>query len=126
MQRRRRRYARWETPDLWAGLGPGDPGYRLRPGASGLDPFETWAESGRVLGTLLKSALTGRLGRFPIMSIVVLGGLLQILLPHVVAGWDTTLGVSIFWNGMLLATWLTLLGLLLAFLTRVRRPPDET
>ena len=60
--RRRKRYARWPTFDLYSGLGPGDPGYRLRPGASGFDPVEMYAEYGRVLGNLFSSALRGEGG----------------------------------------------------------------
>ena len=54
---RRRRYRRFQGLDLFRGLGPGDPGYRLRPGASGLDPMESYMEQGRVMGLLLVSLL---------------------------------------------------------------------
>ena len=43
--------------------------------------METYAEYGRVIGTLLKSALTGRVGPFPRLSLAVLGGLLLTFLP---------------------------------------------
>jgi hypothetical protein len=53
---RRRRYRRLvQELDLFRGLGPGDPGYRLRPGASGLDPMESYMEQGRVIGLIIKS-----------------------------------------------------------------------
>lgn len=79
--RKRKRYGRQRQTDLWSNLGPGDPGYRLRPGASGLDPMETYTEGGRVFGLLIKGAVTGRLGPFPLMSLLVLCGLAIILVP---------------------------------------------
>lgn len=51
----RRRVARRVSarPDL----GPGDFGYRVRAGASGLDPFESRLEFGRFQGTMMKLVL---------------------------------------------------------------------
>ena len=69
---RRRRYSRNAEIDLFTGLGPGDPGYRLRPGASGLDPMESYLEQGRVIGLLLKSLLTGGSQPFLLPSLIVL------------------------------------------------------
>jgi magnesium-transporting ATPase (P-type) len=42
-------------PDIWADLGPGDPGYRLRPGRTGFDPFEQTLDQARFEGILLAS-----------------------------------------------------------------------
>jgi hypothetical protein len=56
----RRRYRKRVSQPFALDLGPGDPGYRLRPGASGFDPFETYQETGRVFGLLLRDFLTGR------------------------------------------------------------------
>ncbi|HWC30396.1 MAG TPA: hypothetical protein VG845_09975 [Dehalococcoidia bacterium] len=86
MRRRRRRYARLRPPpDLWADLGPGDPGYRLRPGRTGFDPFETYQEYARVFGMLLKAVIVGDLGRYPLASLVVLFALLHVFF---LAPWD--------------------------------------
>jgi hypothetical protein len=41
-------------------LGPGDFGYRTRPGATGLDPFETRLEMGRFQGTVIAVAFGSR------------------------------------------------------------------
>ncbi|HLG12051.1 MAG TPA: hypothetical protein VI876_09850 [Dehalococcoidia bacterium] len=83
MRRRRKRYARLQAPDLWANLGPGDPGYRLRPGRTGFDPFEQTLEYARVLGILAASALRGRFG-YGLAGFVVLLGLLLMQMEHFV------------------------------------------
>jgi hypothetical protein len=57
----RKRYGRAQPPDLWADSGPGDPGYRLRPGRTGFDPMETYADHGRFYGSLLASLYQPRL-----------------------------------------------------------------
>jgi hypothetical protein len=69
---RKRRDRREQTIDLFSGLGAGDPGYRLRPGASGLDPLEAYDEMGRVTGLVLKSMLDGRSGPFLVPSLFLL------------------------------------------------------
>jgi hypothetical protein len=77
--RRRKRYARLRPPpDLWAHLGPGDPGYRLRPGRTGFDPFEQTLEYSRAVGILASAALRGRSRAYGIPGLVVLLGLLMI------------------------------------------------
>ena len=70
--RRRRRYRRFQGIDLFRGLGPGDPGYRLRPGASGLDPMEAYMEQGRVIGLLLKSLIENPAQVLLLPSLVIL------------------------------------------------------
>jgi hypothetical protein len=83
--RRRRRYARLKPPpDLWADLGPGDPGYRLRPGRTGFDPFETQQEMARSFGLLLKSTLLGRVAAHPMPSLITLLALHIVLVPSLV------------------------------------------
>ena len=57
------------------GHGPGDPGYRTRLGASGLDPLDTWLKLGRVTGLLLKLTLGRRLASFSGLLVVVMVGL---------------------------------------------------
>jgi hypothetical protein len=70
-------------PDLWADLGLGDPGYRLRPGRTGFDPLEMYAEYARTLGTLLRDAVTGKLLSYPMPSVAVVLGLLMWLTPDI-------------------------------------------
>jgi hypothetical protein len=61
--------------DLFRGLGPGDPGYRLRPGASGLDPLEAYMEQGRVIGLILKSLLDNRPNHLIASLLLLLAGM---------------------------------------------------
>jgi hypothetical protein len=55
-----RRYRRRDRDEQSLELGPGDPGYRTRPGASGLDPLATYQEMGRVIGITVSAVLRGR------------------------------------------------------------------
>jgi hypothetical protein len=48
---------------LWADLGPGDPGYRLRPGRTGFDPLEQQQEFARFQGLAYKSIFWNRYTR---------------------------------------------------------------
>jgi hypothetical protein len=113
MKRRRRRYAAGSPPDLWADLGPGDPGYRLRPGMTGFDPVDTYAEYGRVIGLLLKGAVTGRVGPFPKAALFVLAGMLLIFLPSFMGSLDVAVGRSRFWIEVTYATMGGICGLLI-------------
>ena len=76
MQRRRKRYGRRVAPDLWADLGAGDPGYRLRPGRTGFDPFEQTVDEARFYGSLMASLYRPRLqlGSLAILALAVAVG----------------------------------------------------
>ena len=50
----KRKYKRFREPDLFSGVGPADAGYRIRPGQSGLDYFDTNADIGRFLGLIVR------------------------------------------------------------------------
>jgi hypothetical protein len=53
-------------------LGPGDFGFRTRPGATGLDPFETRLEMGRFHGTVIAAAFGSRPIRSPRAALAAL------------------------------------------------------
>ncbi len=92
-----RREPRPEPPDPgidpFKGLGPGDPGYRLRPGRSGLDPVETYQEEGRFFGLALRGALSRWYLRGPliilfvaiIVRLVVIGAVMSLVLIGAIA-----------------------------------------
>ena len=127
MRRRRRRYARFATLDLWADLGPGAPGFRLRPGRTGFDPWEMYMEYARMLGLLLRAAFTGRLGPYPVASLVLLLAFLTFYLPDVVAWaivtflFPTYLTADLLFSGIYLSILLVLLLVLVRFVIRRRR-----
>ncbi len=61
--KRRYQTARKEPLDPFEGLGPGDPGYRLRGGRTGFDPLEIAQEEGRFGGIVLRSVFSNPIGR---------------------------------------------------------------
>ena len=60
--------------DPFGDLGPGDLGYRLRGGRSGLDPLDNATEQGRVVGMALKDLFRNPIARG--VGLVALVGLL--------------------------------------------------
>ena len=60
---------------------PGQPGYRIRPSHTGLDPFDTSLESGRIEGLFIRNLFTGRLRtRKPVyLAAMIFFGLLTFL-----------------------------------------------
>jgi hypothetical protein len=60
-----------EEMDPFEDLGPGDPGYRLRGGRTGFDPFETTLEQARINGLVLRWALRRWYLRAPLIVLFV-------------------------------------------------------
>jgi len=56
------------------GLAPGAPGYRTRPGRSGFDPVDTYAEEGRMIGLGLRGLLRMRVRSWPAIVVQGLAG----------------------------------------------------
>jgi len=75
-----RRYKRFPPlPDVFADLGPGDPGYRLRPGRTGFDPMDMYLEQGRFIGTMLRALLTGRIRSIGLPPYIVVAGVIAVI-----------------------------------------------
>ena len=92
---------------------PGHPGYRNRPGRTGLDPLDNYREEGFFLGSVMVSLAHGRaLTRNPFLAgcmllvgVLLLGlGLLSFTVPYTVSGF------MIFYLPALL--WFVILGVI--------------
>ena len=66
--------------------------------------METYAEYGRMIGLLLKAALTGRVGPFPRMSLVLLGFLIIWFMPSFLGRLDVVIDRSMLWVEVTYAT----------------------
>ena len=97
-----------------AGNLPGWPGYRTRPGRSGLDPIDNRTEAGHMAGLFIRNVLTATLvtqNPFYLFLFAVLG--VMFLTPLVLAGISTFQGVGLPFGGWIIMTLLGFLGLIL-------------
>ncbi len=93
---------------------PGWPGYRTRPGRSGLDPLDTRAEAGHMAGVFLRPLLTGTLrtkNPFLLTFLVIFG--LGCFIPLIFAVIGTFQGYPLTTTGWILMGLLALAGLVL-------------
>jgi hypothetical protein len=82
-------------------MGLGDPGYRLRPGRTGFDPYEQTLEQARFEGVALKTIFLGKRSRYA--SAMLLSGFIGYLIAT--GDWTSLLvilGIAVFVTAMAL------------------------
>lgn len=107
-------------PDLL----PGEPGYRLREGRSGLDPIDANTEAGHTAGTFLRDLFTGRLIVRSPLGLIVLGLLgLGLVAPLLLSLVEIARGGPLQWQSILAMLIWALVGaaLLVSFVRSLRR-----